>query len=83
MRVRLVVERSEAGEISAMVWAVDDDDPRLLDSKQFHGDAAFSVWLAGIATRYGRGSITMDWTESLKADDRLAAVVKQFADPAV
>ncbi len=37
-----------------MVWNATDDDPRLLESKQFKGEAALGLWLAGIATRYGR-----------------------------
>ncbi len=78
----LVVDRAKArAGIWGMVWTDQDDDPRLLESKWFRGEAALKVWLAGIATRYGPSNISVDWTGSLKADDRLASVVKDFVDP--
>jgi hypothetical protein len=81
MRVLLVVDRAKDGPgIWAMVWTSADDDPRLLESKHFLGMAALQVWLAGIATRYGRSNITVDWTASLKSDDRLAAAVREGMD---
>jgi hypothetical protein len=40
------------------------------------GEAALKVWLAGIVTRYGRGNIHLNWTESLLADEPLALAVK-------
>ena len=46
-----------------------------MDSKQFLGEGALKVWLAGIVTRYGRSNITVDWT-ALQFDDRLAATVR-------
>ena len=77
MRVLLVIDRAKDGPgIWAMAWTSDDNDPRLLDSKHFLGPAALQVWLAGIATRYGRSNITVDWTTSLKSDDQLAAAVR-------
>jgi hypothetical protein len=78
MRVLLVVDRAKDGPgIWAMVWTSADDDPRLLESKHFLGMAALQVWLAGITTRYGRSNITVDWTTSLKSDERLAAAVRE------
>jgi hypothetical protein len=61
-----------------MVWTAAADDPRLLESKQFKGEAALGVWLAGIVTRYGRGNIRVNWTDALRADARLAAVVQEL-----
>ena len=81
MRVLLVIDRGQDGAgIWAMVWTSSDDDPRLLESKHFLGLAALQVWLAGIATRYGRSNITVDWTASLKSDERLAAAVRESVD---
>jgi hypothetical protein len=65
-----------------MVWTTQDDDPRLLESKHFRGEAALKVWLAGITTKYGPSNITVDWSDSLKADVRLASAVKELVDPA-
>jgi hypothetical protein len=84
MRVFLVIDRSKtAPGIWALLWTAGDDDPRLLESKHFLGEAALQVWLAGIATRYGRSNIAVDWTDSLRADDRLSTVLKQSLDPGV
>ncbi len=69
--VLLVVNRASRREIGAMVWNATDDDPRLLESKQFKGEAALGLWLAGIATRYGRGNIRVNWTDALRTDRRL------------
>jgi hypothetical protein len=81
MNVLLVVDRAKDGPgIWAMVWTSADDDPKLLESKRFLGDAALKVWLAGIATRYGRSNITVDWTASLQSDDRLAAAVRECVE---
>jgi hypothetical protein len=78
MEVLLVIDRPNTGiGISAMVWTAGDDDPRLLESKKFKGEAAFKVWLGGIATRYGRSNITVKWTDSLNADERLARVLDE------
>ena len=77
MSVLLVVDRDTLGEsISVMAWTAEDADPRLLESRQFRGEAALKVWLAGIATRYGRSNIHLNWTEALRADARLAMVLK-------
>jgi len=38
------------------------------------------VWLSGIATRYGRSNVTIDWT-SLGDDDRLTAAVRSCLGP--
>jgi len=78
MGILLVIDRAKDGPgIWALVWTSADDDPRLLESKHFLGLAALQVWLAGIATRYGRSNITVEWTTSLKSDDRLAAAVRE------
>jgi hypothetical protein len=82
MTVLLVVERSKPGSrISAMVWTAIDDDPHLLESKQFRGEAAFKIWLAGIATRYGPSNIRVNWTDSLRADDRLTTLLNECVQP--
>jgi hypothetical protein len=82
MVVLLVVERSKAGaQLSAMVWTAIDDDPRLLESKQFKGEAALKVWLAGIVTRYGRNNFRVNWTEALGADDRLTVLLEESVGP--
>jgi hypothetical protein len=81
MRVLLVVDRAKDGPgIWAMAWTSADDDPKLLESRHFLGDAALRVWLAGFVTRYGRSNITVDWTTSLKSDDRLAAAVRETVE---
>ena len=81
MRVLLVVDRAKDGPgIWAMAWTAVDDDPKLLESKHFLGDAALRVWLAGIVVRYGRSNITVDWTASLKSDDGLAAAVRSCVE---
>jgi hypothetical protein len=77
MNVLLLVDRETLGEsISVLAWTAEDDDPRLLESRQFRGEAALKVWLAGIATRYGRSNIHLNWTEALRGDARLATVLK-------
>jgi hypothetical protein len=82
MRVFLVIDRAKAAPgIWALLWTADPDDPRLLESKHFLGEAALQVWLAGIATRYGPTNIAVDWTDSLRADDRLATVLKKSLGP--
>jgi hypothetical protein len=82
MTVLLVIEPAMAGSgIWGMVWTAVEDDPRLLESKRFKGEAALKVWLGGIATRYGRSNIVVNWTDALKADPRLAAAVTQSVNP--
>jgi hypothetical protein len=81
MVVLLVVERSNAGaQLSAMVWTA-GDDPRLLESREFRGEGALKVWLAGIVTRYGRDNIRVNWTASLGADDRLTVLLEESVGP--
>ena len=75
MSVLLVVDRATDGSIAALVWTSVDDDPKLLESRRFLGEAALTIWLSGIATRYGRSNVTIDWT-SLGSDDRLSAAVR-------
>jgi len=78
MSVTLVVNRGDDDSgISAMVWTAGEDDPKLLESRRFIGDAALKVWLAGIATRYGPSNITVDWNTSLTSDDVLSAAVRE------
>ena len=44
MNVLLVVDRDTLSEsISVMAWTAEEDDPRLLESKQFRGEAALKV----------------------------------------
>jgi hypothetical protein len=77
MNVILVVDRDQmTNRISVMAWTAEKDDPRLLESRQFMGEAALKIWLVGIATRYGRSNIHLNWTESLLADEPLALAVK-------
>jgi hypothetical protein len=77
MNVLVVVDRDKlTGRISVMAWTAEKDDPRLLESRQFMGEAALKVWLAGIATRYGRGNVHLNWTEALLADEPLALALK-------
>lgn len=83
MSVLLVIERSKAGALSAMVWTTGDDDPRLLESRKFRGEGALKVWLAGIVTRYGRGNIRVSCPESLEADDRLTGLLEESVGPIV
>jgi hypothetical protein len=83
MQVLLVIDRTKSGaEIWALVWTAAAGDPRLLESKQFRGEGALKVWLAGITTRYGRSNIVVSWTDSLKSDDRLATVVRESVEAA-
>ena len=77
MSVLLVVDRDRLSEgIWVMTWTAQDEDPRLLESRQFVGEAALKVWLAGIATRYGPRNIHLNWTEALRGDARLTTVLK-------
>jgi len=77
MKVLLVVDRDKRTDrISVLAWTAEDDDPRLLESRQFMGEAALKVWLAGIATRYGRSNIRLNWTEALRGDARLAMTLE-------
>ena len=80
MSVLLVVDRATDGSIGAMVWTSAEGDPKLLESRHFLGEAALTVWLSGIATRYGRSNLTIDWT-SLDSDARLAAAVRSCIGP--
>jgi hypothetical protein len=78
VNVLLVVDRDNLSKsICVMAWTAEEDDPRLLESRQFMGEAALKVWLAGIATRYGRSNIHLNWTEALRGDARLAMVLEE------
>ena len=80
MSVLLVVDRATDGSIAALVWTSAEGDPKLLESRRFLGEAALTIWLSGIATRYGRSNVTIDWT-SLGSDDRLSAAVRSCLGP--
>jgi hypothetical protein len=81
MQVLLVVDRTASGaEIWAMLWTADEGDPRLLESKQFRGEAALKVWLAGITTRYGRRNIRVNWNAPLMGDARLTALLGEMVE---
>jgi len=75
--VLLVVDRSGDGSgIWAMVWTAETEDPEMLESRKFKGDAAFKVWLSGMAARHGRANIRVSWTEALVADERLLGALE-------
>ena len=77
MVVPLVLDRAkETSGLWAMLWTAVDDDPRLLEARHFKGEAALKVWLAGISARHGRENIRVNWTEELRTDDRLAAMLR-------
>ena len=77
MNVLLVVDRDKLNKgIWVMAWTAEEEDPRLLESRRFMGEAALKVWLAGIATRYGRSNIHLNWTEALRGDARLATMLE-------
>ena len=47
MNVLLIVDRDTRSKgIWVMAWTAEEDDPRLLESRQFMGEAALKVWLA-------------------------------------
>lgn len=60
-----------------MVWTAEDADPRLVESRKFGGEAALKVWLTEVARRYGRDRIRVNWTDDLRSDERLMALLKQ------
>ena len=76
MVLRLMVKRAEdpGSGISAMLWAT-GEDARLLEWKEFQGEAALGIWLAGIVGKYGRENVKVDWTQQLRADARLAPLL--------
>ena len=77
MNVLLVVDRDKLSQgIWVMAWTAQEEDPRLLEARQFTGEAALKVWLAGIATRYGRSNIHLNWTEALRDDAPLAMMLE-------
>jgi hypothetical protein len=82
MRVRLLVKRVPEPQtgFSATLWT--EGDARLVEWKDFSGTVTLGVWLAGIAGKYGRNDVLIDWTEQMKADGRLAeAVSSVFGEP--
>ena len=79
MAVLLMVDRSEPGprneaRISAMLWSA-DKDPWLLEAQQFRSEGELRRWLGEIAPRYK--DIAVRWTDKLKAEKLLAAVVAE------
>ena len=84
MTVLLVVDRAKAGPgIWALVWTSSEDDPRLLESRHFLGEESLQAWLAEISGRFGPGSIAIEWSDSLRADERLTAVLRRSLEPGV
>jgi hypothetical protein len=84
MKVLLVVDRAKAGPgIWALAWTDSEDDPRLIESRHFLGEEALQAWLEEISARFGPGSIAVDWSDSLRADARLTAVMQRSLDPGV
>jgi hypothetical protein len=78
MPVLVMVERSEPGprsepRISAMLWSA-HADPWLLDAQQFRSEGELRQWLGGVVAKYG-DDIAVRWTDKLKAQKPLAAVV--------
>lgn len=82
MALRLMIRRVTIPHpgISAMLWTADRDS-RLLEWKEFQGDAALGVWLAGIAGKYGRENVKVDWTEQLRADARVGPLLSSMFGP--
>jgi hypothetical protein len=79
MAVLLMVERSEPGprnepRISAMLWSA-DKDPWLLDAQQFRSETELRRRLHAIAAKYQ--DIAVKWTDKLKAEKALCAVVAE------
>jgi hypothetical protein len=82
MGILLAIDRArDRPGIWALLWTTLDNDPRLLESRHFVGEAALQTWLAGVAARFGPSSITVDWTPALTADIRLAAAVRECVGP--
>ena len=79
MPVLLMVDRSEPGprnepRISAMLWSA-DKDPWLLEAHQFRSETELRRWLGEIAAKYK--DIAVRWTDKLKAEKVLSAVVAE------
>jgi hypothetical protein len=84
MGLRLLVNRVEVPQLgfSAMLWT-EDEDARLVEWKEFSGTVTLGVWLAGVAGKYGRGNIKIDWTPQLMADARLRELITSILAPVV
>jgi len=79
MAVLLMVDRSEPGprnepRISVMLWSA-DKDPWLLDAQQFRSETELRRWLDEVAANYK--DIAVRWTDKLKAEKVLSAVVAE------
>jgi len=82
MPLRLLVKRIEVHEqhgqryvFSAMLWEVDGAATRLVEWKDFAGTVQLGVWLAGVAGKYGRQNVSVDWTDHLRGDPRLVEIL--------
>ena len=80
MAVELVVSYSEAGDrtqpwIDALLWSVEDEDTRLLESQRFTGGADLRVWLKAIIAEHGPGNIRVRWTDKLVANFGLSHLI--------
>ena len=78
--VELIVSCSEAGDrsrpwIEALLWSVDDEDTRLVESQRFTGGAELRVWLKAIVAEHGAGTIVVRWTRRLLANFGLAHLI--------
>jgi hypothetical protein len=82
MEVLLAVSRARSGaEIWGLVWTALDNDPILLESRQFRGEAALKEWLVGVAANYGPQNIRVSWNEPLVADARLTSLLREVVEP--
>ena len=78
--MELIVSCSEAGDrsrpwIEALLWSVDDEDTRLVESQRFTGGAELRVWLKAIVAEHGAGKIVVRWTQRLLANFGLAHLI--------
>jgi hypothetical protein len=79
MSVLVMVDRSEPGlrhepRISAMLWSA-GKDPWLLDAQQFRSETELQRWLREVGGTYK--DIAVRWTDRLRAEKQLAAVVAE------
>ena len=80
MGLELVISCSEAGDrtrpwIEALLWSVDEEDSRLLESQRFTGGVELRVWLKAIVAEHGAGRISVRWTDKLLGNFGLAHLI--------
>ena len=85
MTVELVVSCSEPGDrkqpwIEALLWYVAHEDTRLLESQRFTGGSELRVWLKAIVAEHGRGNISVQWTDKIKANFALSRLIAACLD---